>query len=222
MKWFRYLLYFILSLFTLLSFYFIISSSLLFFPANTLQHHQTQSDTRIFYIFHDFAHTEIILEAKDLIPELKRSLQPFISDITKGYIAFSYGDEAFMFQTPRWRDIQISLALKALFINTPAVIRVGHYPSIRHDKTIITLKIDNRRLQILQHAILQSFMQKQGCLIPLRHYPDNRYIRYFRARKPYNLFYTCNTWSGDMLRSAALPLSSWTPLSFQVVFHFLK
>ena len=186
-----------------------------------LQKHSRHTDT--VYIYHDLAHTEIIIPSRALISALKEKLKPFVPAIDHGYIAFSFADEDFLFQTPQWKDIHLIPTLKALFTNTPAVIRVGHYTAIRNDESVIPLHIDTETEQILQKEILHTFAtDKQYRFIPRTPPHPNTYQYYFRAKHPYNLFYTCNTWSGEMLRRSGFPVSLWTPLAFEVVFHFPK
>ncbi len=205
--------------------YFILSFLFLFIFPHSTHGDTAKSQKRVdtFFIYHNLAHTEIIFPAETLIPSLAQKLQPSIPALRHGYIAFSYGDEDFMFHTPEWKDLKISLALKALFLNTPAVIRVGHYTQIRADETIVHVKLPHEQYTKLQTTILQSFAtDTQGNLIP-RTYPGQKNYRYyFKAKHPYNLFYTCNTWSGELLRKTGLPVALWTPLAFEVVFHFPK
>ena len=185
------------------------------------------SDTRkkpnivdTFFIYHDPAHTEIIFPAQTLISPLAQKLKPFIPALHRGYIAFSYGDEDFMLHTPEWKDLKISLALKALFLNTPAVIRTGHYTQIRADDTIVPVQLPHEQYTKLQTAVLESFAaDEEGKLIPRTCPGQKNYDYYFRAKHPYNLLYTCNTWSGELLRKTGLPVGLWTPLAFEVVFH---
>ncbi len=221
MKWRLYIRRFVPGAFLLICFYFLLSVLLLFFPANHTNIQTLQKQNRI-YLFHDLAHTEIIIPANTLLPDLQTKLTPYIPNITKGYLAFSYGDQNFMFHTPRWKDISLFITLKALFLNTPAVIRVGHYTAIRKDTSVVPLKLSQKELNALQNAILNSFTTRQNHFIYL-HSPLSSYgFYYFRAKQPYNLFYTCNTWSGEMLRHTHLKVSYWTPLAREVVFHFLK
>ncbi len=205
---------------TLTIFYFIISHILLFFTPNT--NSSTQNSRYEVSIFHDRAHTEIIIKTKDLIPTLKTKLKPFIKNLSGGYLAFSYGDQYFMLHTKRWKDLGFKTALKALLINTPAVIKVGHYNAIKKDSSIIKIHISKSVLEKLQTYILNSFKRKDDALIALNISDKERYLYYFQAKKSYNLFYTCNTYTGNILRKSGLPVSLWTPLAYQVVYHFPK
>jgi len=214
----RTILFFIISILL----YFFISFSLLFISPSTYKLPESSNNNCTIYLFYDLAHTEIIFKGTDLTEKVTLPLHYYISDIKEGYIAFSYGDKSFMLHTPKWSDIQLPLAIAALFINTPAVIRIGHYRNIRKDKSVIPLQLTKKSCHLLQETVMKSFAQKEHKLLAI-YFPDiPAYIYYFQAQKPYNLFYTCNTWTGDMLRRASLPVSYWTPLSYQVVFHFLK
>ena len=222
MKRLHFVKRFIQMLVTAIILYFTLSFLFLFiFPHSThgdKKKNQKHMDT--FFIYHDLAHTEIIFPAKTLIPPLIQKLQPFIPALRHGYIAFSYGDEDFMFHTPEWKDLKISLALKALFLNSPAVIRTGHYMQIRDDETIVSVTLPHERYTKLQTSLLESFAtNQQGNLIPRTSPGQKSYLRYFKAKYPYTLFYTCNTWSGEILRKAGLPVALWTPLAFEVIFH---
>ena len=176
--------------------------------------------TKTLYLYHDFAHTELILPAKELSAELSTLLAPYIPHITGGYIAFSYGDALFMQNTPRWRDTETPTALRALFLNTPGAIRVGHYRAIRQDKSVIPLLLSEKALQNIEKAIYASFKKHEGHPVPIQNQKPGSYIYYFQAIHPYNLVYTCNQWSADMLRAGALPQPLWTPFSFGVVYPF--
>ncbi len=202
--------------------YFSISFLLLFFPANASHRFNTPDKNRTIYLFHDFAHTEIIFPVDALSKKFKAMLSPFFDRPDRGYFAFSYGDEAFMLHTPRWRDTDPVLACRALCLNTPGVIRVGHYPAIRRDSSVIALPADRAVLRQAENEIQKSFLYQNGAPIPVQAPKYSPYIRYFKATEPYNLFYTCNTWSGEVLRKAGYPISYWTPLAFEVVFPFVK
>ncbi|HHD83953.1 MAG TPA: DUF2459 domain-containing protein, partial [Campylobacteraceae bacterium] len=38
------------------------------------------------------------------------------------------------------------------------------------------------------------------------------------ASQPYNLFYTCNQWTAQILRSADIPAPLWAPFAFEAVY----
>ena len=52
------------------------------------------------------------------------------------------------------------------------------------------------------------------------HYDDNDV--FYEANGQYSMVNTCNTWLGDGLRRAGVPMSRWTPLDTLVVWHLPK
>ncbi len=216
----RCCLFLIRSLFLLLLLYLLTALSAILINKKRYQPDAHPAEQKILYLYHDFAHTELILHAGDLSSRLRNLLSPYIPDIDRGYIAFSYGDAVFMQNTPEWKDTDTPTALRALFLNTPGAIRVGHYRAIRHDGSIVPIHLPKKRLQKIEDAVSQSFLLKAGAPVPFTPDKGSGYIYYFHAKHPYNLFYTCNEWSADMLRAGGLPQPLWTPFSFGVVYPF--
>jgi uncharacterized protein (TIGR02117 family) len=218
MRFIHYIGSFLRFLLSLSLLYFLIA--LLFMLFTPKRYDTTADTTKILYLYHNPAHTELILPASELSEALKKLLTPYIPYIDSGYLAFSYGDADFMQKTPRWRDADIVTALRALFLNTPAAIRVGHYRALRKDKTIIPIQMDKKTLEKIENAIYTSFQKEHNRAILLKQKNPNGYIYYFQAEHPYNLIYTCNQWSRDMLSAGSLPQPRWAPFSFGVVYPF--
>ncbi len=202
----------------LLTLLYVIVSILLIFSTPRYKPKQMQTP-KTFYLYHNLAHTEIILKGSDLSAKLTKLLTPAVDSPKQGFIAFSYGDARFMAYTPTWSDINFMLALRALFINTQGAIRVGHYRALRHDRSVIPVTIDAITLAKLQETLCKSFRYEKSSLV-LLDLPHPPYIRYFEATHPYNLFYTCNQWTAQILRSADLPAPRWAPFAFEVAYPF--
>jgi hypothetical protein len=136
-----------------------------------------------------------------------------------GYLAFSYGDREFMMKVPRWSDFDFSLALKSLFTNTPALLRVGHYGGINREDSV-KIMLSKSCLEKLQKSILNSFSEKNNKF--QRYFDSYKHpkVFYFQAKKSYNLFHTCNIWTGDRLRDAGLKASYLTPFAQQVIYPY--
>lgn len=214
---FRAIAYFFVTIVTAVLLYLTLSlAALLLTPDTKIA--TNPENPRPLYLFHDLAHTEIIFRGSDLTPRMQRLLGTQIPDLQKGYIAFSYGDRDFMLHTPKWSDLDPLLACRALFIDTPALIRVGHYRAIRNDRSILSLTIGRATLVKLQEAIFKSMQRRDGrCIaLPVANRPPAIY--YCLAKHPYNLFYTCNQWSADMLHAAGLPVPRWAPLAWEVIY----
>jgi uncharacterized protein (TIGR02117 family) len=72
---------------------------------------------------------------------------------------------------------------------------------------------------LVQHvnASLVRAGNGQGLNLPGQHY--NAQDAFYEATGAYNLFTTCNVWTGRGLARAGVKVSAWTPLASQVVWH---
>lgn len=205
----------ILILFSSIIIYIIFSFILLLFPSEKL----CTNETKTIYIYHDTAHTEIMIPVKYFKDAYQKRFPNLLRGQNYGYLAFSYGDKEFMMKFPTWNDIELGIALKSLFINTPALLRVGHYRGINKEDSV-KIKLSKECLEKLQKSILNSFSEKNNKFQRyLDHYKHPK-VFYFQAKKSYNLFNTCNTWTGDRLRDAGLKASYLTPFAQQVIYPY--
>ncbi len=194
--------------------YFTISYIIQLFPTSD----KCQKGEDYFYIYHSDVHTEIIFEIKR---DKKLFLEKFpnlLRGQTRGYLAFSYGDKDFMMKVPDWDHIKPKIAIKALFVNTQALLRVGHYHGIYLDK-VTKLKISHKCKERLLNIIFDNFISKDNRFVRFRDNLGDKTTFYFLAKKPYNLWNTCNSWSGNVLRESGISMGYWTPLASQVGYH---
>ncbi len=161
-----------------------------------------------------FSHSEIILNIKDFT---KEELDLFKKRTLGGvnWLSFSYGDRDFMMDEGGFEDIDYILGAKSLFLDTPALMKVGFFYDFARD---LTTKIDlnSTQLKNLKSSIIKSFKTDGYNFIEYNATIYNPDFSYFEARKDYNLFHTCNSWSGEMLRAAKIKMSPWTPLAYQI------
>ena len=187
----------------------------MFFPTNK----KCIDDTKTIFIYQSTAHTEILIPLPYFTQTYQEKFPNLIKNNTHGYLAFSYGDEAFMMEVPTWDKIKIGVALKSLFLNTPALLRVGYYWGIKEEECI-KIKLSKQCLEKLNQGILDAFTLKDGKFQRYDDHYKERNSFYFKAKKSYNLFHTCNSWSGNKLRDAGLGVPYITPFAQQVTHNF--
>lgn len=195
--------------------YIIVSFLLLLLPLKS----QCTKRTQTIYIYQDIAHTEIMIPVKYFKNSYQKHFPNLLKGQSHGFLAFSYGDKDFMMKVPTWSDLDIGIALKSLFLNTPGLLRVGHYHAINRQESI-KIKLSTTCLEKLHQSILDSFSEKNSKFQRyLDHYRDPK-VFYFQAKKSYNLFYTCNSWTGAKLKDAGLKVPYLTPFSQQVTYPY--
>lgn len=189
--------------------YIIIAFSLTFFPANT---NNLTNKNKSVYILYDEMHSDIVFNIKDLSQPWAQLLPKLLKEKKEGYIAFGWGDKETYLHTPTWNDLKTSTALQALFTNTPSLMHVSYYRHLHHFKNLKKIALSKEQQRRLEANIIKSFDFKGKYY---RGYRDNDL--FYTSPYIYNLFNTCNTWTGDTLRDANITVSYWTPFSQNII-----
>ena len=120
-----------------------------------------------------------------------------------------WGDEQF-YQEP---GTDILLALKALFLPTPSVVRIAGIKSGIKDFISASDFTVNVILTKEQYAKLLEFIEKSLAknaegkyLITSREYGGE--IMFFKSGLKYHMFHTCNTWIAGALNSAGIQIET--------------
>ena len=207
-KTIKFILKFLLFITFIIILYFSTAYLLTFLPNKQEKNIKTED----IYILYNTMHSDILLHTRGLNKELKRKLNSLIKK-REGYLAFGWGDKETYLNTPTWNDIKILTSIKALFINTPSLMHVSFYKHINRFKYIKNIKLSKEEKEKLELSILKSFNLETD-----EHYQGyGRDDLFYPSIYKYNLFNTCNTWTGDQLREANVSISYWTPLSSNII-----
>jgi uncharacterized protein (TIGR02117 family) len=180
------------------------------FPTQTITFNSTEKRSQI-YILYNNVHSDILFNLKDVSEEWIKNL-PIVKNRKKGYIAFGWGDKETYMNTPTWDDIKISTAFKALFINTPSLVHITYYPNINYFQDIKSININKEQDKKIKQSIFKTFNFKENF------YKGYGYHDlFYNSNYKYNFIYTCNAWTGDILRRANIRVSYWTPFSYNII-----
>ncbi len=209
MKFIKVLLYLLLSFLMIVLLYFLVAYTLSKFPSDQSTE---EPKNHTVYLLYDDVHTDILLN----IEESNQAWQKYFPEVRRnhrrGYLAFGWGDRETYLHTPTWDDLKLSIALQALFINSPSMIHVNYFFSIKNFKGIYPIKVTQKQHQHIEKLILKSFGEK----ISFVHKGYWSRDAFYDSPYHYNLFHTCNSWTGDILRESNVSMSYWTPFSFNV------
>ena len=173
------------------------------------------------FVTSNAVHADIIVPfdvpAKNGIPSISwREMFP-PSDFPEGtgnttHAAIGWGDQGFYIHTPRWADLKVNVALKAMFWPSSTCL---HVDCVRPENLR-----DKRRVRISheQYAKLVKFIRASlkpdidGGAIRI---PDAGYTSsdaFYEATGTYWFFYTCNSWVGRAMSTSGLRTPCMTPL----------
>jgi uncharacterized protein (TIGR02117 family) len=213
-KIFKYVLIFISAVILFVVFYFISAYSLSRISVNNDYECMNNESIEI-YLLTNGAHTDLVLplknEHKDWSQLLPYSHLPS-NDSTLNYAAFGWGDKGFYLDTPTWADLKASTAFKASFWLSSSAMHVTFYKNPEVSATCRKILVDKAAYQKLTTFIESSFRKNEDGSV--QHIVGHSYAQndaFYDAKRTYNLFYTCNTWTNEALKQSGLKACIWTP-----------
>ncbi len=172
------------------------------------------------YVLSNGVHTDIVMPVQfndrcwyDYFP-----LSDFEeNDSSLQFISMGWGDKGFYLETPTWADLKFSTAFKAAFWMSTCAMHVTYrekapVPGEKCKK----IRVSKTVYETLCKAILSDFSLSNGDPMLIDHPGYGFTDRFYEARGTYNLFNTCNVWTGDKLSSAGIRVAPWTPFDWGV------
>ena len=202
--------------------YFLFSIVLSIIPANNDFQEPENSNFEV-WIKSNGVHLDIVLPLKTNYFDWNDILS--IPNNIKGnvqFAGFGWGDKVFYINTPEWSDLEFSTAFKALFVRTDAAMHVTYYESLSENKRSIKLNVNKQQFIGIQSFILKSFKLNKNSVIPIKGIEYGTHDRFYDANYSYSLFYTCNSWTNEVIKKAGLPACVWTPFDKGILFQLRK
>jgi uncharacterized protein (TIGR02117 family) len=201
--------------------YFLTACALVLFPAAAREHSGTPAVNA--YVLSNGVHTDLVfpINAEGVDWSQAFPLQHLQKiPVDAAYVAIGWGDREFYLHTPRWRDLTARRALQALSGSGRSLLHVTYLRQSDLGQGAYALPLSKGQyLTLVKHvatALLRSG-SGPGVNVPGQHY--GAHDAFYEARGSYNLFTTCNVWTGLALREAGVKVSVWTPLASQVTWH---
>jgi uncharacterized protein (TIGR02117 family) len=129
------------------------------------------------------------------------------------HIAIGWGEREVFLHTARWTDIRPATVLRIATTGGKALVRVAHYarpvPGENHRQLILSQAQYARLAARIEAALPAPAPGGPRRVLRGSYSPD----AFYEARGEYTLFNTCNTFVGDVLADAGVPMGRWTPLA---------
>ncbi|WPV02844.1 TIGR02117 family protein [Mucilaginibacter sp. cycad4] len=177
------------------------------------------------YILTNGDHTDIVVPVKNAITDWSKEISyqnTVAKDTTNQYLAIGWGDKGFYLGTPTWADLKFSTAFKATFALSTSAIHATYYPTMPESNDCKKIMISNDQYKRLVAFVDSSFKRDAaGKVINIKtnaNYDQND--AFYEARGKYNLFYTCNTWANNALKTSGQTACVWTPFDRGIFYHY--
>jgi len=198
--------------------YVLVACALMVWPA-----HRTPPDAPIevqAWVLSNGVHTDLVFPLRDhgvdwrtLFPPQHLRAPPADAE----FIGIGWGDREFYLHTPTWADLTAKRALGAALGRNSALLHVSYLRRADLAASAYRLPLTAAQYQTLRAYVQAALPDGQAQPVPGAHY--GRHDAFYEATGRYNLFETCNAWTGRGLRQAGIPVSPWTPFDFNVVWR---
>ena len=169
-------------------------------------------------------HTSLVLPLKNGITDWTETVDPAHtpSQINEyNLVSFGWGDLVFYRNTPEWSDLTLPIAFKALFLESPSALNVEFHNLIIEGEDTFSIQISEEEYQKLSDYIRDSFEYDQnGSVQPVPDLHYNKKDVFYRAKRHMNIFYTCNTWTNNALKTSDLRACLWTPFDRGIFYQY--
>ena len=158
----------------------------------------------IYFIYRGW-HTSVLVDAKILATQIPK-LAPDLKN--QKYARVGWGDGDYF----TGKNKSVSAAAKALVASGYSAVQLLPYDYEPFTEipveTIVPLEVTDQGLhQLLAYLGNSIAVDEQGELIRLPAFGDAM-GSFFRSKSSYGIFSNCNTWSGNALRAADLPVAN--------------
>lgn len=139
---------------------------------------------------------------------------------TPGWIAFGWGQREFYLETPRWSDLTVANAARAVF-GGDAVMHVEHVSRPRPSPDTRPLRLDHEAYSRLVAHITNSFaVGSHGQVVPLVGTGYGHNDIFYEATGHYSAMRTSNQWASDVMAGAGVKVGVWTPFAQGIMWRF--
>jgi uncharacterized protein (TIGR02117 family) len=176
------------------------------------------------YLRSNGVHTDIVLPIKNELKDWTLQLDSKLSKAGKSnfnYVSVGWGDKGFYLDTPTWGDLTFKTAFNALFYLSSSAMHITFFDSLTeggHCKKVYISKENYSHIIAFVESSFQSNETNQYIRIPNVSYGDDDI--FYEAKGRYSLFYTCNSWTNNCLKSGNMKACLWTVLDKGFFYHY--
>ena len=194
-------------------------------PVNKHVNYKAPNDV-VIYIKSNGVHTDIVVPVKNNIYDWSRLIQladAGNADTSYHWVSIGWGDKGFYLQSPEWKDLKLSVALKAAFHLSSSALHATFYKDIVEDDKTVKLNISAANYKALVQYIENDFdVTDDGKSIHIESHDDGYGDTdvFYEAKGSYSFFYTCNSWSNNALKAAGQPAAFWALMDKGIFRHY--
>ncbi len=191
-------------------------------PVNTTDNDQAK-DVPI-YISTNGVHTDVIFPLKTAYFDWSKTVSIAATkakDSTRQFVAFGWGDRGFYLNTPEWSDLKLSTACEAAFYLGTSAMHVTFLHEPNETESCRKIWISHKEYAQMTDFVVKSLQtDPSGNAMPIADAGYGNNDAFYEAKGKYNLFYTCNSWANNALKSGDQKAALWTLTDGGIFCHY--
>ena len=176
-------------------------------------HLESDSEMVDVYILTNGVHTDIVMPINSRFYDWRPFIDPSDTksqDPDVRYAAFGWGDKGFYLDTPTWADLKFSTAFKAAFWLGSSAMHVTYHKELKEGDRCRRMQVSKQDFLKMIEYVKSSFrMAETNGPILIDGASYEQYDAFYEGIGTYNLFFTCNTWANDALKSGNQRACLW-------------
>ncbi|MGV3771240.1 MAG: TIGR02117 family protein [Sphingobium phenoxybenzoativorans] len=169
------------------------------------------------YVYTNGVHTGLVLPAVNPLHDWRGRIRA--SDLPDprragSWLIFGWGQRDFYLNTPRWSDVRIGTALRAMIGSDRTLVHVDHIRRVWNGRDLRPILLTGYQYLRLTRLLESDFAPGAA----IRGYAADDV--FYPGRGRYNAVTTCNEWTGAKLRAIGVRIGVWTPTASGVMRWF--
>ena len=197
----------------LVAVYFLSAFALSSIPVNA-DFKECEKEAVEIHILTNGVHTDLVLPYRNQYMDWSEWVNPSQTksgDSSAVNVAFGWGDKGFYLETKTWDELKLSTACKAIFYLGSSAMHVSFHKKLRETASCRKICVSKESYLKLVQYISQRFeTDSMGLPRQIVGASFTNHDAFYEAKGKYSLFYTCNTWANEGLKSAGLKACYWT------------
>ncbi len=202
----------ILGVFSFFIVYFLLALVLAYIPSNS-EFKPCEKDAVEVYIKTNGVHTDIVMPLRNDLKDWTTLVKPTDTkskNSNYNFVAFGWGDKGFYLETPTWGDLKFKTAFNAMFFMGKSAMHVTFHKTLKEDKACKRICVTRDSYVKLMSYVESSFVIENGAVKLIEGAGYGQHDLFYDAKGKYSMFYTCNTWANNGLKTAGMKACWWT------------
>ena len=177
----------------------------------------------IIYLDNNDVHTDIVVPTRTDRIDWSTIVPPSdtASKFAGAYLAFGWGSQDFYLNVPKWKDLTLGIAIKAISGLGGTALHTTYVrePVVNANRRRLVISVAQYD-SLVQYILSSGKRNEEGEFIHIDHPGYCSSDAFYEGTGHYSPFHTCNTWANSALKSCGQKCCLWTALMQPIFWQY--